>query len=139
MDGVAALKGLKILTLHRCPNLTDYGLIRLVTLRGLIKLDLGYTRLTDAGFKTLSMKLADVDELNVAASGMTDGGLAGLENMRKITRLTVHVRMCTDLGTGYIRRVSGLKVISIYQLETLNANRMTALRKDLPYVDFGRR
>lgn len=138
MDGVAALKGLKELILYRCPNLTDYGMTKLVTLRGLLKFDVGYTRLTDSGFKTLSMKISDVEELNVASSGMSDSGLAGLENMRKITRLTVHVRTCTDLGTGYIRRVSGLKLISIDQMETLNPARMAALKKDLPYVDFGR-
>jgi hypothetical protein len=46
--------------------------------------------------------------------------------------------MCTDVGTGYIRRVSGLKFISIEQMETLNPTRMAALKKDLPYVDFGR-
>jgi hypothetical protein len=138
MDGVAAMRGLKELTLHRCPNLTDYGLTKLVTLRGLLKLDVGHTRLTDAGFRTLSQKLPEMDEINAAAAGMSDGGLAGLENMRKITRLTVHVRMCTDVGTGYIRRVSGLKIISIEQVETLNPIRMAALKKDLPYVDFGR-
>ena len=86
----------------------------------------------------LSMKLSEMDEINAAATGMSDGGLAGLENMHKNTRLTVHVRMCTDVGTGYIRRVSGLRIISIEQLETLNPIRMAALKKDLPYVDFGR-
>jgi hypothetical protein len=138
MDGVAAMRGLKELNLHRCPNLTDYGMTKLVTLRGLVKFDVGYTRLTDSGFKMLSMKLSEMDEINVAASGMSDGGLAGLENMRKITRLTVHVRMCTDVGTGYIRRVSGLRIIGIEQLESLNPIRMAALKKDLPYVNFGR-
>jgi Leucine-rich repeat (LRR) protein len=139
MDGVAAMRGLKELILNRCPNLTDYGMTKLVTLKDLLKLDLGYTRLTDSGFKTLSMKLLEMDELNAAASGMSDAGLAGLDNMRKITRLTVHVRMCTDVGTGYIRRVSQLRIISIDQLETLNPTRMAALKKDLPYIDFGRR
>jgi hypothetical protein len=138
MEGVAALRGLKELTLHRCPNLTDIGMTKLVALRGLLKFDVGYTRLTDAGFKTLSMKLSDMAEINAAAAGMSDGGLSGLENMRKISRLTVHVRMCTDVGTGYIRRVSGLRVISIDQVETLNPSRMAALQKDLPYVNFGR-
>ncbi|OAI56570.1 hypothetical protein AYO49_04030, partial [Verrucomicrobiaceae bacterium SCGC AG-212-N21] len=139
MDGVAAMRGLRELILHRCPNLTDYGMTKLVTLKDLVKFDIGYTRLTDAGFKTLSMKLSEMDEINAAASGMSDGGLAGLENMRRITRLTVHVRMCTDVGTTYIRRVSQLRIISIDQLETLNPTRMAALKKDLPSIDFGKR
>src|SRR5262249_12024922 len=139
LDGVAAMKGLKELLLFRCPNLTDYGFTKLATLKGLKKLDVGHTRLTDAGFKTLSMKFAEMEDINAAADGMSDGGLAGLENMRKINRLNVHVRMCTEVGTGYIRRVSQLKVINIEQIETLNPARLAALKKDLPYVDWGTR
>ncbi|HEY2574539.1 MAG TPA: protein kinase [Verrucomicrobiaceae bacterium] len=140
MDGVAGMKGLKELNLSRCPNLTDIGLTKLVTLKSLVKLDVGHTRLTDAGFQTLSMKLSEVNDLNCTSDALSDAGLSSLTNFRKLSRLVVPVRLCTEAGAAQIRRASAnLKVISIDQMETLSPARIEAIKKMLPNVDWARK
>ena len=78
-------------------------------LKGLLKLNVGHTRLTDGQFVTLSTKLSELTELNINSDAMSDAGLAGLANLRKVSKLNIHARMCTDLGLGYVRRLANLQ------------------------------
>lgn len=139
LERIGSMKGLRELNLYDCRNLTDIGFAKLQPLKGLLRLNVAHTRLTDSQFAELSMKLSELSELNVNSDGMSDAGLAGLVNLRKLSRLVIHVRMCTDLGLGYVRRVAGLRVISIDQIETLSQPRFEALKRAMPGVDFGKR
>ena len=139
LERMGAMKGLRDLELYGCPNLTDVGFAKLQPLKGLLKLNVGRTRLTDNQFVTLSTKLSELTELNINADGMSDAGLAGLANLRKVSKLNIHARMCTDQGLGYVRRLANLQVIGIDQIETLSQPRFETLKRGLPRVDFGRR
>src|SRR5205814_5961233 len=84
LDHIGGMRGLRELILYGCPNLTDVGFAKLQSLKNLQKLNVGRTRLTDSQFQVLSTKLFEITEINVTADGVSDAGLAGLVNMRKL-------------------------------------------------------
>jgi len=132
LERIGSMKGLRELNFYSCPNLTDFGFARLQVLKGLTKLNVARTRLTDSQFIELSTKLVEITEIDVAADGMTDQGLAGLANMRKLYTLQIHARMCTDAGIAHVRRVATLRNLGITQRETLSPARFEALKRGLP-------
>ena len=132
LERIGSMKGLRDLNLFSCRNLTDFGFAKLQALKGLTKLNIEHTRLTDSQFIELSTKLLEITELNVASDAMTDQGLAGLVNLRKLTSLDLHARMCTDVGIGYVKRLAALRNLGIVQRETLSPARFEALKRALP-------
>lgn len=58
---MAALKELQSLDLHGCPDVTDVGLKDLAELKGLRKMDLRVTGVTDAGVADLRKALPDCE------------------------------------------------------------------------------
>jgi hypothetical protein len=132
LERIGSMRGLRDLNLQGCRNLTDFGFAKLQALKGLTKLNVAYTRLTDSQFIELSAKLLEITDINVASDAMTDQGLAGLLNMRKLYGLGIHARMCTDVGLGHLKRLAGLRNLGIIQRETLSPARFDAVKRALP-------
>jgi hypothetical protein len=132
LERFGSMRGLRDLNFYECRNLTDFGFARLQALKGLTRLNVEHTRLTDSQFIELSTKLLEITDINVASDAMTDQGLAGLVNLRKLSSLGIHARMCTDVGLGYVKRVAGLRNFGIIQRETLSPARFEALKRALP-------
>jgi len=104
LERVGSMKGLRELNLYACPNLTDVGFAKLQPLKGLLKLNVGRTRLTDSQFVTLSTKLSELAELDINTNGMSDAGLAGLANLRKVNVHRPWPGLCAPPGQSQAHR-----------------------------------
>ncbi len=135
LDRINALTLLSDINLYGCKEITDSGFLKLLPLGKSVKrLFPGGTRLSDAGFKALTDKLTEITEIDLANTGVSPAGLAGLGNLRKLASLSVHARHCTDEGLKHLARATNslnLKQFGIRDQETLSTDRMAVVRASL--------
>lgn len=74
MEILGALKGMEILRLYFCSNITDYGLERLTGLSNLKELGLNGTGVTNKGLQHLSA-FPKIQTLSLAVTGINDDGI----------------------------------------------------------------
>jgi hypothetical protein len=86
LEHVAALGDLERLAIYKCFELKDEDFAHLVTLKKLRSLSLSATEIGDAGLQQLC-SLPDLEYLNIGDTRVTDAGLAGLKKLRKLKML----------------------------------------------------
>jgi hypothetical protein len=125
---------------HRHPRFTDAGLVSLVQLPKLQKLDLSHSRVTDVGLSQLaplttlrelsleSTKITDegvghvaalpnIEVLNLSKTLITDQGMRDLATMRKLQYLDLSA---TGVTTAGLARLSSLPHLKSLNLNTTN-------------------
>ena len=92
---------------------TDNDLGHVVEIKGLKRLDLSFTYVTDAGIERLH-ELQQLEELNLdTAEALTDAAASYLRANKSLRKLVLRGVDITDVGMPYLAALTGLKSLDI--------------------------
>jgi Leucine-rich repeat (LRR) protein len=92
---------------------TDNDLARVVEIKGLKRLDLSFTYVTDRGIELLP-QLKDLEELTLdTAEFLTDAAMAHLRANKRLHKLVIRGVDITDVGLPYIAELTALKSLDL--------------------------
>jgi Leucine-rich repeat (LRR) protein len=92
---------------------TDYDIGRLVELKGLKRLDLSFTYVSDAGIEKLQ-QLQQLEELTLdTAEFITDAAMSYLRANRNLRKLVLRGTDITDVSLPYIASLTNLKSLDL--------------------------
>ncbi len=121
----------------RGANFSDENLKEVLSgLKGLRTLNLGATKVTDAGLKELAA-LKDLETLHLCYTGITDAGvkeLAGLKNLKTLGLLETKV---TDAGLKELAGLENLQTLLLYRTK-VTAEGAAELKQALPKLNIRR-
>jgi uncharacterized membrane protein len=113
---------------------TDADLLLLLPLKDqLIWLNVGRTKITDDGLKTIG-QLSNLSQLNLERTSIQDSGLANLAKLSRLTFLNLIGNNITDRGIDHISRLPKLEKVHLYQTK-VTADGVRALIHDRPKME----
>ena len=117
-------------------NITDAGLIHLIGLQHLDRIDLYGTQVTDDGLKEL-VPINSLTKLVLADDNFSDAGLKHLVKMGQLKFLNLNGARITDAGLAELNGLSNLEVLMLYDTQVTDAG-VQQLRESLPSCDIQR-
>ena len=94
---------------------TDNDLSMLLPIKNqLLWLNVGRTKITDEGLKTIS-QLSNITQLNIERTNIRDEGLAHLTTLAQLTQLNIIGNEITDEGLNHLSKLPGLEKVYLYQ------------------------
>src|SRR5262245_23259080 len=119
-DALAPFTKLKYLDLSHNRFFDDRGLQHVRGMRGLTKLYLTGTSITDEGMKNLA-GLANLTELALDGTGVSDTGLTYLAGLTQLRSLNLLGSTVTDSGLASLEKLSRLEELTLYRTKVSNA------------------
>ena len=119
-NALAPFTKLKYLDLSHNRFFDDRGLQHVGRMRGLTKLYLTGTSITDEGMKNLA-GLANLTELALDGTGVSDAGLRHLAGLTKLRSLNLLGSTVTDSGLASLEKLSSLEELTLYRTKVSNA------------------
>ncbi len=114
-------------------NVSDASLTALSGLKGVVRLDLGTTPITDIGMQHIK-GLTELTELHLEGTKISDAGLTAIEGMKSLSYLNLYNTGITDAGLGHLSHLTNLKHLYVWQTKVTEAG-VANLKKELPNVE----
>ncbi|MBM4043253.1 MAG: hypothetical protein FJ290_32595 [Planctomycetes bacterium] len=111
---------------------SNEDLMHLKELRGLRRLELFGTQITDAGVAHLR-NLKGLQRLDLGATQITDAGVAHLMELRGLQSLDLTRTRVTDAGLTHLKELKGLRWLGLWHTQVTAAG-IAELKKSLPNV-----
>jgi hypothetical protein len=111
LEHIGKLRGLERLDLQRS-RVSDAGLERLEGLTRLRELNLTHTKITDAGMERIG-KLAGLEVLSLECTAISDSGVKNLRELTRLRELDLGLAPVTEVGLGHVGRLARLEVLTI--------------------------
>ena len=117
---LSQFKGLRKLGLSET-GISDAGLKGLKEIKGLLELDLSDTRITPAGLKELK-DIRNLRDLNLNHDQVEEAGLKELKVLKSLRRLCLRSTGITDAGLKDLKELKGLRELDLSQNEITDAS-----------------
>ena len=114
-------------------DVTSESLACLEGLKNLYSLNLGKTKINDAGFAHIK-GLTALNRLYLQETKITDKGLINLKGLSNLTYLNLYGTAITDQGLDNLTALSNLKNLYLWQTK-VTENGINKLKKSLPNVN----
>ena len=115
---------------------TDEKLAVLLPIKeNIAQLDLGRTKITDAGLKTVA-QLPRLAQLDLRQTSVTDAGLEALTKLKNLQSLNLYGTQVTDAGLKQLAAVKSLKIVYLWGSKATDAGakQLTASIKGVKVV-----
>ena len=100
----------------------------LVSLTNLETLDLGSTKITDAGVASL-VSLTNLKSLDLVDTDITDAGVASLSRLTNLKSLILAFTSITDVGVASLSRLTNLETLSLTSTSITDVSPLLSLTK----------